>query len=139
MVNTTHTDGIRTTTQPLLKETAYSTAWQQSFSADNASVELLVSTVGPLNGSEAESTALRLVSQASGGVDALLAAHVAWWQAFYAASSFLTLTNSIVESFYWIQVYKLGAITRRDAPSPTYTAIDHTGERLGRGRVGGEA
>jgi len=52
----------------------------------------------------------------STGVPALLESHRAWWAAFYR-QSFLSLPDTRLESFYWIQMYKLGSATRPDRPA----------------------
>lgn len=44
-----------------------------------------------------------------------VAAHRAWWHAYYPRT-FLTLTDSVAEAFYWIQMYKLASATREDRP-----------------------
>ena len=37
----------------------------------------------------------------------------AWWHGYYA-ESFLTLSDSTIESFYWVNMYKLASATRAD-------------------------
>jgi hypothetical protein len=49
------------------------------------------------------------------GLTMLAAAHRAWWHDYYA-SSFLSFPDPRLESYYWIQVYKLGAAMRPDGP-----------------------
>lgn len=39
--------------------------------------------------------------------------HMRWWADFYPAS-FVSLTDTRIESFYWIQLYKLASATRAD-------------------------
>lgn len=39
--------------------------------------------------------------------------HVAWWRNYYPAS-FITIPDTRVESFYWIQLYKIASATRSD-------------------------
>src|SRR3546814_10531135 len=41
------------------------------------------------------------------------AAHRRWWDAHYRAS-FLSLPDTQLESFYWIQIYKYGCAARPD-------------------------
>lgn len=47
--------------------------------------------------------------------EALLADHRNWWHLYYP-KSFLSVPDPRVESFYWIQIYKLGSATRPDGP-----------------------
>ena len=60
------------------------------------------------------------------GWKGLYSSHKAWWHRFYPAS-FVTFTDSKLESFYWTQLYKLGSATRGDKPGPSYGVYDHTG------------
>ncbi|GAA3783809.1 hypothetical protein GCM10023083_19830 [Streptomyces phyllanthi] len=41
--------------------------------------------------------------------------HRAWWHAYYP-KSFVSLPDGRLQSFYWIQLYKIASATRRDAP-----------------------
>ncbi|GLZ29424.1 hypothetical protein Lesp02_16140 [Lentzea sp. NBRC 105346] len=41
--------------------------------------------------------------------------HTDWWNAFYP-KSFVSVADTRMESFYWIQLYKLASATRRDKP-----------------------
>ncbi|MDO4856516.1 MAG: alpha-L-fucosidase [Thermoguttaceae bacterium] len=43
----------------------------------------------------------------------LIATHRAWWHGFYP-KSFVSVPNTQMESFYWIQMYKLASATRPD-------------------------
>ncbi len=47
--------------------------------------------------------------------DQLTAEHRSWWNAFYP-KSFVSVADTRMESFYWIQLYKLACATRRDRP-----------------------
>lgn len=49
------------------------------------------------------------------GADALLSTHNTWWHRFYA-TSFVSLPDARLASFYWIQRYKLGSSLRADGP-----------------------
>jgi alpha-L-fucosidase 2 len=42
--------------------------------------------------------------------------HRAWWHAYYP-ESFLSIPDMRLESFYWIQMYKLASATRADRPA----------------------
>ncbi|MGW2546042.1 glycosyl hydrolase family 95 catalytic domain-containing protein, partial [Kitasatospora sp. NPDC001574] len=45
----------------------------------------------------------------------LVETHRAWWHAFYP-KSFLSVPDTRLQSFYWIQLYKLASATRADRP-----------------------
>lgn len=62
----------------------------------------------------ARAAALASVRKASTD-PALLQRHLDWWRAYYPAS-FLSIPDTRVESFYWIQMYKLASATRADRP-----------------------
>ena len=46
----------------------------------------------------------------------LEADHRAWWHTYYP-SSFVSFPDARLESFYWIQIYKLGSAMRADGPT----------------------
>ncbi|MDB5083481.1 MAG: hypothetical protein JWN30_367, partial [Bacilli bacterium] len=48
--------------------------------------------------------------------DELLSSHRQWWHQYYP-QSFVSIPDTRMESFYWIQMYKLAAATRADRPS----------------------
>ena len=45
--------------------------------------------------------------------DEWIAAHRAWWHAYYPAS-FVSIPDSRIEGYYWMQMYKLASTTRAD-------------------------
>ncbi len=49
------------------------------------------------------------------GLAHLNAAHRRWWHTYYT-KSFLSFPDARLESYYWIQMYKLGAAMRADGP-----------------------
>jgi len=61
--------------------------------------------------------ARRNTLSAAGGqtLDELADDHRSWWHAFYP-KSFLTVPETRLQSFYWIQLYKMASATRRDRP-----------------------
>ena len=67
-------------------------------------------------GTTAEATALKAVRDAValGGTE-LRAGHRTWWNAFYP-KSFLSIPDQRLQSFYWIQLYKIASGTRAGAP-----------------------
>ena len=54
-------------------------------------------------------------SAAAAGVAALRASHRAGWHAFYP-KSFVSIPDARLQSFWWIQLYKLRSVTRAGAP-----------------------
>jgi hypothetical protein len=47
------------------------------------------------------------------GYEKLAAPHYKWWERYYA-KSFVSIPDKKVERYYWMQIYKMGAATRRD-------------------------
>ncbi|WP_136605434.1 glycosyl hydrolase family 95 catalytic domain-containing protein [Paenibacillus dokdonensis] len=47
------------------------------------------------------------------GLDQWISAHRMWWHNYYPAS-FISIPDMQLESFYWIQMYKLASATRKD-------------------------
>jgi hypothetical protein len=108
--------GIQTAQQPLEVGGGYTTAWKVTDSPKSRTQTLYL-TVGytfPQNTHPAQ--ALERITAASQlGVKPLELAHRAWWHAYYP-QSFLSIPDTRLESFYWIQLYKLASATRKDKP-----------------------
>lgn len=102
--------------QPMLAGGDYATAWKTRSTA--AGKRQIYISVGYTRGKE--SSAAKAVEQVDAAAAAplaeLLAAHRNWWQAYYR-QSFVSLPDARLESFYWIQMYKLAAATRADRPA----------------------
>lgn len=109
---------IEVITQPLLMGDDYATAWTETQEAEGTRTILL--TVAnrwgtcrrPGSGSAQDAVA---TIQAAQPVSEMERAHRAWWHQYYPAS-FVSLPDSRLESFYWIQLYKLASATHPDRP-----------------------
>ncbi len=101
--------------QPLLAGSDYATAWKQVAEATGSrTVYLAVANRKTCTGSKKD--AVEMVKKAmTRGVPELEKSHRAWWHAFYQAS-FVTLPDARLESFYWIQLYKMASATRENLP-----------------------
>jgi hypothetical protein len=64
------------------------------------------------SGSAAALAAVR--AAAAAGLSELTTLHRAWWHAYYPSGGFVTLADPKVESFYWVQMYKIASATRAD-------------------------
>ncbi|WP_261381507.1 glycosyl hydrolase family 95 catalytic domain-containing protein [Paenibacillus cremeus] len=65
---------------------------------------------------EARRAAVDAVMQASGTpFESWVDAHRAWWHRYYR-QSLISIPDGQLESFYWIQMYKLASATRADKP-----------------------
>ena len=113
-------NGIEVGTQPLLAGSDYATAWSEHVDSRNTRT-VLVTVANPYatdtnktHASTAE--AVEVLRQYQGrDVAKMESAHRAWWHSFYPAS-FVTLPDARLESFYWIQLYKLASATRAEGP-----------------------
>ena len=111
-------DGANVTTQMLLSGGNYATALRRSV-AYPGTWHVAVCMDAPQSTSPqcaANSTAYSEASHA-----ALLSAHLEHWDAFYK-KSFVSVSQetgnaTILEAFYWIQMYKLGSALREDGPA----------------------
>ncbi len=92
------------------------TGWQLRTEADGATRTLLATVAHTFPGTTAGTVAASSLSAASSlTLDQLTAEHRSWWHAFYP-KSFLTLPDTRLQGFYWIQLYKMASATRRDRP-----------------------
>ncbi|WP_157493659.1 glycosyl hydrolase family 95 catalytic domain-containing protein [Draconibacterium sediminis] len=67
-------------------------------------------------GTTAKKIAVELVERAvQEEINSFVASHRDWWHQYYQ-KSFLSIPNSRLESFYWIQMYKMASATREDRP-----------------------
>ncbi|MFP5039837.1 glycosyl hydrolase family 95 catalytic domain-containing protein [Parasediminibacterium sp. JCM 36343] len=117
---TSVTNGTEVTTQPLLEGDDYATAWLNRTNADGSHTAFI--TVAnrwavrllPANGSAADAVAtVQAALQKDMGL--VEKAHRNWWHNYYPAS-FVSLPDARLESFYWIQLYKLASATRGNRP-----------------------
>lgn len=67
-------------------------------------------------GTTAKQHAADTVNRAAAkALDTFVQAHRQWWHIYYQ-KSFLSVPNGRLESFYWIQMYKMASATRADRP-----------------------
>ncbi|OLB78140.1 MAG: hypothetical protein AUI14_14315 [Actinobacteria bacterium 13_2_20CM_2_71_6] len=92
------------------------TKWQSRTEADGKTQTLLATVAHTFPGSTAGTVATSTLSAAGAlTLDELSADHQSWWHAFYP-KSFVTIPETRLQSFYWIQLYKIASATRRDRP-----------------------
>ena len=103
----TRRNNVEEHTQTLLAGGAYSTAWEDRAAASSRRT-LFVSCIMSWPGVESSEEAVAEVRSARNvGFDRLLETHRSWWHAYYP-QSFLSMPDTRLESFYWIQMYKYG-------------------------------
>ena len=113
-------DGVSVTTQTLLAGSDYATAWSETPTApDERTVLVTVANrfgsnpATPLGSTADAVKQLKIYERRS--VAEMEQAHRRWWHAFYPVS-FVSVPEARLESFYWIQLYKLASATRAEGP-----------------------
>ncbi|WP_345952897.1 glycoside hydrolase family 95-like protein [Mucilaginibacter sp. PAMB04168] len=92
----------------------YATAWRKQ-TTGKATI-WYISLKRTLPGQDAERSAVGEVRAAQLlGVERLRQEHQAWWHQYYP-KSFLSIPDAPMESFYWVQIYKMGAASRSGGP-----------------------
>lgn len=104
--------------QELLAGGDFATAWVQMPGDREGQSRLLLSTANeiPKSGLSAQVAAKSVLEAMELSGDELRADHRKWWHNFYQRS-FLSIPDGLVESFYWIQLYKMATSSRPDGPA----------------------
>ena len=113
-------NGVEVVTQPLLMGDDYATAWSDRANTDGSRTVFV--TVAnrwgtyrkPGSGSAFDAITTIKAAESKSEVE-IEKTHRDWWHSYYPAS-FVTFPDARMESFYWIQLYKLGSATRPDRP-----------------------
>ncbi|OLE25579.1 MAG: hypothetical protein AUG44_15590 [Actinobacteria bacterium 13_1_20CM_3_71_11] len=91
------------------------TAWRTRTDPDGTS-RLVATVVHTYPDADATDRAVQTVEHAvRPALPALVAGHQRWWHDFYPAS-FVSVPDARLQSFYWIQLYKMACMTRVDRP-----------------------
>jgi len=109
-------NGITLSSQPLTAGGGHVTAWKE-INLD-AGKRLILTAIGysTTDLEAAKQEALNTVNRAAAaGLAKLVAEHRQWWHAYYP-QSFVSIPDARLESFYWIQMYKMASATRADRP-----------------------
>ena len=102
----------RLAVQPLLAGGEHVTAWREVTRGGARTLYTSVAWSHPAKTSVAR--ALATVRRAP-AFAALTQDHRRWWHDYYRAS-FLSIPDTRLQSFYWIQLYKVASAARREAP-----------------------
>ncbi|MCX6326913.1 MAG: alpha-L-fucosidase [Bacteroidia bacterium] len=113
-------DGIETISQDLLMGDDYATAWSDKTNPEGTRTVLV--TVAnrwgkyrkPASGSAIDAVAIIKTAEKK-DVASMEKEHRTWWHNYYPAS-FATFPDARLESFYWIQLYKLASATHPGRP-----------------------
>lgn len=103
--------------QPLTSGGGHVTAWRTLPSRDGNRKQILVSVGFSTDDLvAAKQAAMSVVDRgAAEGLDQLIVTHRDWWHSFWP-KSFISFPDSRLESFYWIQIYKLASGSRPGRP-----------------------
>ena len=94
----------------------YAVAWQErSLPGGRRLLALSIADSHP-DASAREQAAAAVTRALRTGAARLRRSHQAYWHAFYPAS-FVSVPDPRLESFYWLQLYKLASATRRGRPA----------------------
>ncbi len=95
----------------------YATVWKENKNSDTASTMYLsIANEIPASG-ESEKVATKTVNDAAAvSISDIEKKHRSWWHSYFQ-KSFLSMPDGRMESFYWIQVYKMGVCSRADGPA----------------------
>ncbi|MCY2996189.1 MAG: discoidin domain-containing protein [Planctomycetota bacterium] len=105
-------DGLPVCIQPRHACGEFATAWKEIATPKGRRVYLSIADSFP--GDSARRDVVATVQKtASADLDKLVASHREWWQALYP-KSFVSVPDPKLESFYWIQFYKLASASRPD-------------------------
>lgn len=109
-------DDLDVVVQPLLAGGDYAATWKELKSDKDTRTIFLTVANGIPTGGSAPAAVATMKQAVARGVPAMEKAHREWWHAFYPAS-FVSIPDTRIESFYWIQWYKLASATRADRPA----------------------
>ncbi len=106
----TEDNGINYNYQPLLVGGSYTTAWKKSNQFNQQLLLITISNSFPADDSKKQAEqALSGISVQN--ISEVLRAHRNKWHQFYQ-QSFISIPDSRLESFWWIQQYKMASATR---------------------------
>ncbi|MFJ7219639.1 glycosyl hydrolase family 95 catalytic domain-containing protein [Amycolatopsis sp. NPDC098790] len=111
-VNLTNSGDARLAVQPLLAGGEHVTAWREVTRGGARTLYTSVAWSHPAKTSVAR--ALSTVRHAE-PFGALTQDHRRWWHDYYRRS-FVSIPDTRLQSFYWIQLYKVASAARREAP-----------------------
>ncbi|ACU03918.1 glycosyl hydrolase family 95 catalytic domain-containing protein [Pedobacter heparinus] len=96
--------------QPLRAGGGYTTAWKEIKTGNIGSLLITVSSTYP-NDNSMELAKKELITINASSISEITAAHRAHWLKFYQ-KSFISVPDARLESFWWIQQYKMASATR---------------------------
>ncbi|WP_147243709.1 glycosyl hydrolase family 95 catalytic domain-containing protein [Pedobacter miscanthi] len=97
-----------------LLEGQYATAWSKQVQGNKTTYYISMGL--SYSGRTADAEAVNLIRKAKkSGISVLQDVHRKWWHDYYP-KSFISVPDGAMESFYWIQMYKMGSASRKGGP-----------------------
>ncbi|XP_065175483.1 uncharacterized protein LOC135805383 [Sycon ciliatum] len=111
----THVNQCSVSLQKHLSGAAHATGFQEDQTTGTSTLTVTVMmSITHVIPTDAAAAACKQVGNArSAGFAAVRQMNSAWWNAYYPAS-FVSFSDTIMEGFYWVQMYKLASGTRSD-------------------------
>jgi hypothetical protein len=107
-------NSVETHQQPLLVGGGFTTSWKAIASTLGKGKTIFISVgYSQQNNAHRAEALKRIIDAEQKGLVSLTKQHRDWWHTYYP-QSFLSVPDTRMESFYWIQQYKLAAATRSD-------------------------
>ncbi|TBL81997.1 hypothetical protein EYB31_00225 [Paenibacillus thalictri] len=113
-VERTEADGISVSMQRYNEQEGCVTAWKEVRLSDSRTICYL-SVARGCDPNAVEQAVQAVAKASSSDYDTWMQAHRDWWHRYYR-QSFVSIPDRRLESFYWIQMYKLASATRADKP-----------------------
>jgi len=101
--------------QPLLFDGEYATVWTHRLDKEKHIIDLAVGFSSKEKGKAIPQAVASIKSFQNKAFNKVYEEHRRWWNAFYQ-KSFISIPDKRVETYYWIQMYKLASATRSNKP-----------------------
>jgi alpha-L-fucosidase 2 len=101
--------------QPLLFNGEYATVWTHRLEKEKHIIDVAVGYSETEKGKAIPEGFLSIKSFQSKPFERVYEQHKKWWNAYYQ-KSFISIPDKRLETYYWIQLYKLASATRQDKP-----------------------
>lgn len=109
-------DDMNTCTQKLMAGGDYATAWHEQKEKQKSTFYISTANEVPASGLSVGVAQQTVKDAETAGITKLEEQHREWWHTYFK-KSFLTMPDTRMESFYWIQLYKMATCSRADGPA----------------------
>ena len=101
--------------QPLLTKGEYATVWKHAAIKEKHVIDVAVGYSEDETGKARPEAIAAIKRFQAKAFDLVMAKHRNWWNAYFR-KSFISIPDKRVETYYWLQLYKLASATREDKP-----------------------